>query len=57
MKVLKANVRVRRGFLYYIIFQAEDIAGSGSPPPPLNFRAIVHTLKGRKTVNFCDREL
>ncbi|KAI8536161.1 hypothetical protein RHMOL_Rhmol10G0235000 [Rhododendron molle] len=33
----------------------EDIAGSGSPP--LNFRAIVHTLKGRKTVNFCEWEL
>ncbi|KAF7129350.1 hypothetical protein RHSIM_Rhsim10G0158100 [Rhododendron simsii] len=55
VKVLKANVRLRRGFLYYITFQAEDIAGSGSPP--LNFRAIVHSLKGRKTVEFCEPEL
>ncbi|KAI8536170.1 hypothetical protein RHMOL_Rhmol10G0235400 [Rhododendron molle] len=55
VKVLKANICLRRGFLYYITFQAEDIAGSGSPP--LNFRAKVHSLKGRETVEFCEPEL
>ncbi|KAI8536268.1 hypothetical protein RHMOL_Rhmol10G0243700 [Rhododendron molle] len=35
--------------------EAEDIAGSGSPP--LNFRAKVHSLKGRETVEFCEPEL
>ncbi|KAI8536169.1 hypothetical protein RHMOL_Rhmol10G0235400 [Rhododendron molle] len=35
--------------------KAEDIAGSGSPP--LNFRAKVHSLKGRETVEFCEPEL
>ncbi|KAF7129463.1 hypothetical protein RHSIM_Rhsim10G0165100 [Rhododendron simsii] len=55
VKVLKANVSLRRGFLYYITFQAEDIAGSGSRP--LNFRAIVHSLQGRNTVEFCEPEL
>ncbi|KAI8536175.1 hypothetical protein RHMOL_Rhmol10G0235800 [Rhododendron molle] len=55
VKVLKANISLRRGFLYYITFQAERITGFGFPP--LNFRAKVHTLQGRMTVNFCEPEL
>ncbi|KAI8536163.1 hypothetical protein RHMOL_Rhmol10G0235000 [Rhododendron molle] len=35
--------------------EAERITGSGFPP--LNFRAKVHTLQGRMTVNYCEPEL